>query len=30
MDNIIALILVPVAVNVIRYCIYKWLDRKDK
>ena len=30
MDNIIALILVPVAVNVISYCIYKRLDRKDK
>ena len=30
MDNIVALILVPVAVNVISYCIYKWLDRKDK
>ena len=30
MDNIIALILVSVAVNVINYCIYKWLDRKDK
>ena len=30
MGNIVALILVPVAVNVISYCIYKWLDRKDK
>lgn len=30
MDNIIALILVPVAVNVISYYICKWLDRKDK